>query len=1058
MRHRSHVSLCRERHGGPGADLNQPDMLPDAGAEVESASNTLIQGSCRSRLFLHPKERRSLMNSRSLCAWLSCCVLLTSGVTSPADEPSQKPPEVAVVRPVVKELTDHESFTGRTEASTRVELRARITGYLVKVNFQDGGQVKQGDVLFEIDARPYLAQLDQARAQVRLAQAQLSLTEKTLVRYEAQNKRVPGSVSEQELDQARGAVVEAKARVLAQEASMEISKLNVAFTRITAPTKGRIGRRLIDPGNLVKADETILAVVLASEPMHVYFDIDERTFLRMRRLAAEGKLKAEKLPVALGLAEEQTFPHQGVVNFTDNSVDAQTGTIRMRAVLPNKDGRLLPGLFVRGRLLLGEPYKALLVPAQAVMVEEGLRFVLVVNDKNLLERRPVVLGPEDHGRGVVTKGLTPEDRVVVPGLPRLRPGTVVRPRLVPNDEKRNSGQGERRTGPGVSFGSSASSGTRGVLVEAVYPGASAQVVSDTVRAPLEQQMSGLEKLHLLRSRCTSDGKYVADLSFLRGADLSIMQVLSQNRVNLALPVLPAPARSPGITVRRGSSSVLMSVNLIAPDSRYDQLFLSNYAMIQIKDEVSRLAGVSSTTLLGQRDYGMRIWLDPDKLASCNLTANDVVKVLREQNVSVAPGRPGQPPIPSGQAFQYRLNTVGRLADPDEFAGIILKTSGEGRVIRLKDVARIDLGEDTLGSMAALDGKPVATLIVALTGEAATGRVRAALRDRLAEIRARLPKGLALDLSFDFTANLVNRAEPTTPEYLLLDVDLPSDVSFERTEQILNRSAELLRETPGIQHVLALSENPFDLFGSGPCLLVRLRASEQRKTSREAVIQAIRKGLEAITEMTIRVRDLSGAGCFPRCGYPIDFALRGPALDPVREWARQLGERLERSKKLTDVWVSRASTPRKQRFVEVDRQKAASLGVAVQDIFNALQVFGAAQQVGDINRFGRTWRVQVQVEPGPGERVKEFRKLKVRNREGQMVPLAALASVRENEAALVLDFLDGLPMLAITANCGAGVMVEEVRKLCETQAEEVRKELRLSTEYRLTWLQDIPGTK
>ncbi len=394
------------------------------------------------------------MNLRSLRTWLACCLLLLTGwITYPAEEPAEKPPEVAVIRPVVKELTDHEDFTGRTEASTRVELRARATGYLVKVNFQDGADVKQGDVLFEIDPRPYQAHLDQARTQVTLSQAQLSLAEKTLARYETLNKRTPGSVSEQDLDQARGAAVEAKARVQAQEASLEICKLNLGFTRIIAPINGRIGRRLVDPGNLVKADETILAVVVVADPMYVYFDIDERTFLRMRRLAAAGKLKAEKLPVAVGLADEETFPHQSVVDFTDNIVDAKSGTIRMRAVLPNKDGRLLPGLFVRGRLALGEPYKALLVTAQAVMVEEGQKFVFVVNDRNVIEKRAVVVGREDQGRRVVTKGLTPEDRVVAPGQPRFRPGTVVRPRLVPDVEKQKSGQGTWGARPRVSGGS-----------------------------------------------------------------------------------------------------------------------------------------------------------------------------------------------------------------------------------------------------------------------------------------------------------------------------------------------------------------------------------------------------------------------------------------------------------------------------------------------------------------------------------------------------------------------------------------------------------------------------
>jgi RND family efflux transporter MFP subunit len=962
-----------------------------------------------------------------------------------------------VVRPVVREVTDHEHFTGRTEASTRVELRARVTGYLLKAAFQDGAEVKKGDLLFEIDPRPYLALLEQAKSQVNLAQAQLSLAEKNLVRYEALRKEV--AVSDQQVDQARGAVVEAKARVKANEASVEVSRINLDFTRITSPISGRIGRRLLDPGNLVEADKTILANLIVPDPLYVYFDIDERTVLRLQRSVKEGKLKTEKLPAAIGLAGEEAYPHQSVVDFIGNRVDPQTCTLRMRAVLPNKDGRLVPGMFVRVRLPLGEPYTALLVPDRAVLVDAGEKFVLVVNDKNVVERRPVVLGQEEQGRRVVTKGLKPEDRVVVQGLHRLWPGMVVRPQLVPNEEKQKSEQGERGTGPGISPRSSASSGAgAGVLVEAVYPGASAQVVSEVVRAPIEAQVGGLENMLLMRSRCTSDGKYVAALSFARGADPRLMQVLAQNRVALALPVIPNAVQERGITVQRGSSSVLMIVNFYSPDGRYDRLYLSNYATIQLKDELSRLAGVSRATLLGQRDYSMRIWLDPNKLAAQNLTADEVVKALRAQNVQVGAGQVGQPPVPRGQAFQFTLNTLGRLTDPEEFAGIILKTNGGSGVLRLRDVARVELGADASESLAALDGKPVATLVVSLTGEIRPGKVHAALQKKLAEIRARLPKGLDLDVTFDFKANLETPGERSTPEYLLLDVDLPDAISFERTEKVLSRCTELLRETPGVQHVLALSENPFDLFGSGACLLVRLSPAEQRKPSREAVIQAIRKRLDEIKEMSLRVRDLSGQARFPRCGYPIDLAVRGPEADRVREWARKLGERLARSKKLADVWVNRDGMPRLQRTLEIDRAKAAAVGVSPEDVFNTLQVYAGALQVGGFNRFGRTWSVQIQAEKGGGDWLKEFRKLQIRNRDGQMVPLGALATLSETEAPLVLDFLDGMPMVPITANHESSVTFQEAHKLCETLAEEIRKELRLSAEYRLTWLEEIPRAK
>jgi RND family efflux transporter MFP subunit len=999
------------------------------------------------------------MSSRIHFHWLAGFLpLVTCWLASSADEPAEKPPEVGVVKPVIETVTEHAEFTGRTEASSQVDLRARATGYLLKVNFQEGAEVKQGAVLFEIDPRPCQAQFDQARAHINLSQAQLALAERTLARNEALKKQVPGSISEQDLDQSRAAVIEAKARIKAQEASLEIAKLNLDFTQVRAPISGRIGRRLIDPGNLVKSDETLLAVIVSRDPIYVYFDIGERTALRLSRLAAEGK-KSEKVPALVGLATEEGFPHQGVVDFRDNRVDPQTGTLRVRAVLDNKDGRILPGMFVRVRLPLSEPYKALLIPAQAILSSAGERFVLLVNDKNVIEHRPVVLGQEVQGRRVVTKGLKPAERVVVQGLHRLRPGMVVEPREVPNEEKRKGGEGEQGSGRVTTPGSITSSGVgAGILVEASYPGASAEVVSEAVRAPIEQQVNGLEKLLHLRSRCTSDGKYVAAFSFQRGTDFRLMQVLAQNRVALASPSLPALVQNRGITVTRGSASVLMIVNLHSPEGRYDQLYLSNYATIQIKDELSRIAGVSRTTLVGQCDYSMRIWLDPDKLASHNLTADDVVKALRAQNREVVPGRLGQPPVPRGEEFQYKLNTLGRLTDPDEFAGIILKTGRGGAVVYLKDVARIELGADRTESLAALDGKPVATLVVALTGEVASRRVRNALRDKLAEICTRLPKGLDLDLSFDFTQNLQNPDEPATPEYLLLDVGLPAAISIERTEKVLGQCTKLLREMPEIQHVLALTENPFDLFGNGPCLLLRLTPAEKRKTSREALIQSIRKRLDEIKDMSLRVRDLSGSAGFPRCGYPVDLALRGPELDRVREWAENIGERLRLHKKLTDLSVSAVSKPGPISTVEVDRQRAAALGVQVSDIFNTVQVYFGSTYVNDFNRFGRTWQVNVQAAPAFRMDVESLKKLKVRNQHGEMVPLGVLVSVRETNAPMVLDFLDALPMVQITANPAPAGSLEETRKLCETAAEEARKELRLSKDYRLIWLQDISGSK
>ena len=289
-----------------------------------------------------------------------------------------------------------------------------------------------------------------------------------------------------------------------------------------------------------------------------------------------------------------------------------------------------------------------------------------------------------------------------------------------------------------------------VEVSAIYPGANAQVVADTVAAPIEQQVNGVENMLYMSSQCTNDGSYTLTITFQNGVDLNIAQVLVQNRVSLAQPILPDLVKRRGVTVKKKSSSVLMIVNLFSPHQTCNNLYLSNLATIQLKDELSRLAGVGDITYLGQRDYSMRIWLDPEKMASRNLTTTDVVSSIEQQNTQVAAGQIGQPPINDGQVFQLTMSTMGRLIDPEQFAEIILKTDGNGRVVRVRDVASYELGAQSYDQTCTLDGKPsVALSIYQLPGSNALDVARL-VRNKMEELKGTFPEDVDYAIPYDTT--------------------------------------------------------------------------------------------------------------------------------------------------------------------------------------------------------------------------------------------------------------------------------------------------------------------
>jgi multidrug efflux pump len=296
-----------------------------------------------------------------------------------------------------------------------------------------------------------------------------------------------------------------------------------------------------------------------------------------------------------------------------------------------------------------------------------------------------------------------------------------------------------------------------VQVSCSYPGASAKVVRDTVAASIEQEVNGVERMLYMSSQSTNDGGYNLTVTFELGTNLDMAQVLVQNRVNLAMPRLPDAVKATGVSTKKKSPSILLVVNFTSdedPETHkplFDQLYLSNFATIQIRDDLARLKGVGDVSYMGQQDYSMRIWLDPEKLASNNLTAGDVVNVLKEQNVQVAAGQIGQQPVPTGQDFQYTLTTLGRLVDPEQFEQIVVKTGRSGQVVRLKDVSRSELGAKNQDTRCTLDGKPsIGLVIYQLPGSNALETADSIRAKMKALAAARFPKGLHYSIVYDTT--------------------------------------------------------------------------------------------------------------------------------------------------------------------------------------------------------------------------------------------------------------------------------------------------------------------
>lgn len=343
------------------------------------------------------------------------------------------PPRVTVAQPVKRTVTDWDEFTGRFEAIQEVQVRARVGGFVNSVEFKDGATVRAGDLLYIIDPRPFEAVKLQAEGQLADARAKGELAKRDLER--GLTLVQTSAVSEQVVDQRRQQLQAARAAETQADGALKAAQLNVEFTHVVAPITGRVSRHLVTAGNLVQGSEgsaTLLTSIVSLDPIYIYFDVDEATYLKNNRLWFEGRRPSSRdtaNPVQVTLTGETKPSHEGKMDFLDNRLDASTGTLRSRAIIPNHDLSILPGQFGRVRLIGSSPYEALLLPDAAIATDQSRKIVFVVKDDDTVEARAIELGPINDGLRVIRTGLRPEDRVIIDGIQRARIGAKVNPHI-----------------------------------------------------------------------------------------------------------------------------------------------------------------------------------------------------------------------------------------------------------------------------------------------------------------------------------------------------------------------------------------------------------------------------------------------------------------------------------------------------------------------------------------------------------------------------------------------------------------------------------------------------
>ncbi len=547
---------------------------------------------------------------------------------------------------------------------------------------------------------------------------------------------------------------------------------------------------------------------------------------------------------------------------------------------------------------------------------------------------------------------------------------------------------------------SAADAPAGVIrVTATYPGADARTIDETVIIPLFMRINGAEGITRIESEARNDGTGTVTAYFEPKADLNLAQVAVQNRVSLALPAIPAPCRKLGIPVRKfPAGPPTFWLALTSADAGHDAEFLGDYATIFLKDALARIPGVADVRVVGAGEFGVRVWLKPDRLCAYKMATGDVVDALRRQNTGAAAG---------GRGFPFTAS--GRMTHVEQFGHAVLRTTPNGEVLRVRDVARVELGSEANG-FARVNGKPAA--LIAVT--AWPGRVTA---DQLRNVEGAddLPPGAQFDVVADRSADRL----------LEVEVRLPDLTSREQTEKVIGRVTDLIRGQRGKPDTVVLAEGRAS---NTATILVKVPAKGGPTAA------DLEQALAVIPDATIRVGGVTPG----RETFPVRLALTDRAEqdeDLFRELTDSVVKRLTKDAGITGV-AAFPGPPVRQLAIDIDRDRSAMAGVEMDDIFTALQAAGDGVHATDFTRFGRRWRVTVQNDPPFAREAKDLNYLHVRSASGEIVFLAKVLKTRKVLAPLTVVRVNGYRAVVITANPPAGQTPAETAALCVKLAREV----------------------